>query len=169
MNAKKYAMHAKDDFRRFPSLDAYIAHLAVERGITKSAARKLAQELIPLEKKYQKAILDALRQEFPEGRLGRFRKVAQGFASRNGEPDVDGVLNGGFIAIEVKRPLLGEATPLQKKAVREIRQAGGCAMIASYPDEVIAAVHAWLRGEPYWYELTGCAEAVAEGEEENLA
>lgn len=165
MSSERYKLKQKYDYRGFQSLEAYWDHLTQTRGISRTEARKQAYREIPLEKFYQGKILDALRAEYPGG---RFRKVSQGFASNSGEPDVDGVVDGQFIAVEVKRPLVGKATPLQIKAVRELRQAGGCSMIASYPDEVVAAVEAYLRGEPYWYELTGCAEAVAEGEGENL-
>ena len=68
---------------------------------------------------------------------------------------MDGVLDGRFVAIEVKRPLVGKATALQKKAIREIRAAGGCAMIATYADEVVAAVKEYMNAEPYYYLLTG--------------
>ena len=165
MSSDRYALKAKYDFRRFRSLSEYIDHVMQEKGLSRTDARAAVYRIIPLENFYQRGILNALRQEFPEG---RFRKVAQGFASASGEPDLDGVVNGKYVAVEVKRPLIGEATPLQKKAVRGIRQAGGCSMIASYPDEVVAAVYAHLNGEPYWYELTGCVEAVAEGEDEYL-
>lgn len=169
MSSERYKLKQKYDYRGFQSLEAYWDHLTQTRGISRTEARKQAYREIPLEKFYQGKILDALRAEYPGG---RFRKVSQGFASNSGEPDVDGILGVEFgskpVYIEVKRPLVGKATPLQVKAVRELRQAGGCSMIASYPDEVVAAVEAYLRGEPYWYELTGCAEAVAEGEGENL-
>lgn len=165
MSSERYKLKPKYDFRRFESLSAYTEQLRQERGISAAEARQVAFREIPLEKFYQRGILNALRQEWPDG---RFRKVAQGFASTNGEPDVDGVVDGRYIAVEVKRPLVGGASPLQQKAIRQIRQAGGCSMIASYPDEVVAAVASYLRGEPYWYELTGCTVAVAEGEDENL-
>lgn len=165
MSSEKYKLKENMDFRRYKSLGDYVAKVSAEKGLGKTEAKKLAYREIPLEKAYQAKILAALRMEYPGG---RFRKVAQGFGSVSGEPDLDGVIDGQYIAIEVKRPLVGDATELQKKAVRQIRQAGGCAMIASYPDEVVAAVEAYLRGEPYWYELTGCAEAVAEGDEEAL-
>lgn len=169
MNCEKYKLNEKYDYRRFKSLGDYVAKIAEEKKVSRTEAKKIAYREIPLEKAYQTKILDALRREFPDG---RFRKVAQGFGSKSGEPDVDGILGLEFgsksVYVEVKRPLIGEATSLQKKAVRELRQAGACAMIASYPDEVISAVHAYLNGEPYWYELTGCTEAVAEGDREVL-
>ena len=169
LSSERYRLKSKYDYRRFQSLTEYVAQIRQERGISAAEARKMAFRIIPKEAFYQKKILEALGQEYPNG---RFRKVAQGFGSKSGEPDVDGLLGMEFgsksVYVEVKRPLIGEATPLQVKAVREIRQAGGCAMIASYPDEVVAAVGAYLRGEPYWKGLTGCTEAVAEGEDECL-
>lgn len=165
MKCEKYKLKEKYDYRRFKSLGDYVAKIAEEKKVSRTEAKKIAYREIPLEKAYQTKILEALRREFPDG---RFRKVAQGFGSVSGEPDLDGVLGGKYIAIEVKRPLVGDPTELQKKAVRQIRQAGGCAMIASYPDEVVAAVYAYVNREPYWYELTGCTEAVAEGDGEVL-
>lgn len=165
LSSERYRLKPKYDYRGFQSLTEYIHWRMDEYGEKRAEASKNAHREIPQEKYYQRKILDALRQEFPKG---RFRKVSQGATSQNGEPDIDGVAYRNYIAVEVKRPLLGEATPLQKKAIREIREAGGCSMIASYPEEVIAAIHAYFRGEPYWYELTGCAAAVAEGEDEAL-
>lgn len=165
MSSERYRLKPKYDYRRFQSLTEYVAQIQQERGISAAESRQVAFREIPLEKFYQRGILNALRQEFPQG---RFRKVAQGFGSASGEPDLDGVVDGKYVAVEVKRPLMRGATPLQKKAVREIRQAGGCAMIASYPDEVVAAVGAYLRGEPYWEALTGGEEAAARGDGEIL-
>ena len=75
------------------------------------------------------------------------------------------MLDGRFIAVEVKRPLLGSVSPLQKKAIREIRAAGGCAMIGIYADEVVEAVQRYIESDScgnmdYWEHLTGGKSAV---------
>ena len=120
------------------------------------ARKKIRQRVIPLESHYQKKILAALRKAFP---AGRFWKNAAG------EPYLEGVLNGKFIAIEVKRPLLGSVSPLQKKAIREIRAAGGCAMIGIYAEEVVEAVQRYIDtggdgNMDYWERLTGGKAAI---------
>ena len=143
----------KTDFRNYATEYEFETALIEEgRAADRTAARKKVFQLIPKENTYQRKILRALEREFP---TGRWRKNAAGFGQASGEPDVDGVLDGRFIAIEVKRPLIGKLTALQRKAIREIRAAGGCAMVASYADEVVAAVREYMDARPYYYLLTG--------------
>lgn len=149
----------KDDFRNYR--DEYQLETELMnhgKASNRAEARKrIRQRVIPLESHYQKKILAALRKEFP---TGRFWKNAAGIGQAAGEPDLEGVLDGRFIAVEVKRPLLGSVSPLQKKAIREIRSAGGCAMIGIYADEVVEAVHRYIDSDGcgnmnYWEHLTG--------------
>lgn len=154
---------ANDDFRKHETANDLIdALVRAGRAKTKTAARKLMYQLIPLERHYQKNILRALKAAYP---TGRWRKNAAGFGQAAGEPDLDGVLDGQFYAIEVKRPLIGQPTDLQKKAVREIIAAGGCAMAATYADEVVEAVKAFREGKTYWNCLTGGKAAICREED----
>jgi Arc/MetJ-type ribon-helix-helix transcriptional regulator len=131
------------DFRKYENLSAFKRAL-VEEGRAKNMqeAEKLARRLIPKESYYQKKILEALREAFPEG---RWRKNAASAEQQSGEPDIDGVISGLFIAIEVKRPLLGAVSALQEKAIQEIREAEGCATVCCYPDEAVETVRRWLK------------------------
>ena len=161
----------RDDFRNYRDEYQLETELVKQwKASSRTEARKkIRQRVIPLESHYQKKILAALRKEFP---TGRFWKNAAGIGQEAGEPDLEGVLDGRFIAIEVKRPLLGAVSPLQKKAIREIRAAGGCAMIGIYADEVVEAVQRYIDSDgsgnmDYWHGLTGGKSAVCmEGEDE---
>lgn len=166
---------ANDDFRNYRDEYQLETELIRQGKVqTRMEARKKVRErLIPLESHYQKKILAALRKEFPGG---RFWKNAAGIGQAAGEPDLEGVLDGRFIAVEVKRPLLGIVSPLQKKAIREIRAAGGCAMIGTYADEVVEAVQRYIDSDgcgnmDYWEYLTGGKAAVCmeESHEKKLA
>ena len=148
----------KDDFRNYR--DEYQLEtklISQGKAATRAEARKkIRQRIIPLESHYQKKILAALRKEFPDG---RWRKNSPGIGQSAGEPDLDGVVNRLSVHIEVKRPLLGTVSPLQKKAIREIRAAGGCAMVGIYADEVVEAVKQYVDSDgydmSYWKHLTG--------------
>jgi hypothetical protein len=130
------------DFRQYENLSAYKRALVEEgRAKTMQEAEKLARRLIPKESYYQRKILEALREEFPEG---RWRKNAASAEQQSGEPDIDGVIGGLFVAIEVKRPLLGTVSALQEKAIAEIRESEGCAAVCCYPDEAVGVVREWL-------------------------
>jgi len=50
-------------------------------------------------------------------------------SNKGGIPDIVGVMNGQFIAIEVKKPG-GRPTALQLVQIRKIKEAGGLACIA---------------------------------------
>ena len=161
----------KDDFRKYRDEYQLETELMNQgKAATRAEARKkVRQRIIPLESHYQKKILAALRKGFPGG---RFWKNAAGVGQAAGEPDLEGVLDGRFIAVEVKRPLLGTVSPLQRKAIREIRAAGGCAMIGIYADEVVEAVQRYIDSDgcgnmDYWHGLTGGKSTVCmEGEDE---
>jgi hypothetical protein len=47
---------------------------------------------------------------------------------KNGVPDIIGVYNGRFFSIEVKRAEDTPPTPIQKRRMQEIRDAGGIAI-----------------------------------------
>lgn len=131
----------KDDFRKYSDVQALKRELvATGRARNLTEAGKLVWKVIPRESKYQGNILKALKEEFPQG---RWRKNAAGIGQDDGEPDLIGCLEGLYVAIEVKRPLVGVESELQKKAVRDILGAGGLAMFACYPEEVIPVVREW--------------------------
>lgn len=153
----------KDDFRNYRNLRELETELINQgKARTRAEARKkIRQQIIPLESHYQTKILDAMWKEFPDG---RWRKNAAGIGQSGGEPDLDGVINRLSVHIEVKRPLLGIVSPLQKKAIRELRAAGSCAMVGIYADEVVEAVKQYVYSDgydmSYWEHLTGGKSAV---------
>lgn len=62
----------------------------------------------------------------------------------DGLPDLVGCYKGVFFGIEVKRPLNDRGrssgygvTPLQKHRLQQIRDAGGCGIVARHQDEVL--------------------------------
>ena len=88
-------------------------------------ARKKARTTIPSEKSIQAEILCYLNE------IGFFWKDAAGPYQQRGIPDIVGVLHGRFCAFEVKRPLLGEATPLQERTIQRIQDKGGVAEVVT--------------------------------------
>ena len=92
------------------------------------------------ESEIQKAILELLRYRGVfcwRQNVGSF-KVDNRFVSMGykGISDIIGVLNGRFLAIEVKRPdgVLSEA---QVEFLRKVRRAGGIAMVAQSLEDVV--------------------------------
>ncbi len=155
MDVSKYAVPKRADFRGYKDFGALVKEVQ-DSGAAYDRARKIARDKIPKESYYQRKILEALRDAFP---TGRWRKNAAGIGQDSGEPDLIGCLDGKFIAVEVKRPLIGALTALQERAIRDIRAAGGCAMVATYPDEVVTSVQKYMEFLPYWYEVTGSGAA----------
>lgn len=97
-------------------------------------ARKKARTTIPSEKSIQAEILHYLNE------IGFFWKDAAGPYQQRGIPDIVGVLHGRFCAFEVKRPLLGEATPLQERTIQRIQDKGGVAEVVTSVADVRAAL-----------------------------
>lgn len=97
-------------------------------------ARKKARTTIPSEKSIQAEILCYLNE------IGFFWKDAAGPYQQRGIPDIVGVLHGRFCAFEVKRPLLGEATPLQERTIQRIQDKGGVAEVVTSVADVRAAL-----------------------------
>lgn len=142
MNESSWKTPGKRDYRGYETLDELLLdYIATGRAKNKTEARRLALREIPKESYYQGRILRMLETEFQDG---RWRKNAAGIGQVGGEPDILGCCHGLFVAVECKRPLVGVESELQKKAVREIRQAGGFAMFAVYPEEVYDALCKWM-------------------------
>jgi len=94
----------------------------------------------PLESSIARAIVRYLR-SLPEAHARRVHGGAYGSA---GEPDVDAVVSGRAVKVEVKRPSQrSRVTPLQRAALRRWEKAGAVAIVACSVDEVRDV----LRGE----------------------
>ena len=63
-------------------------------------------------------------------------KVWQGLGSTPGVPDIVGIYNGRFLAIEVKTER-GKLSPHQEKFIAAINANGGLAFVARSVDDVI--------------------------------
>jgi hypothetical protein len=62
-----------------------------------------------------------------------------------GLPDISGVYNGVFIAIETKMPEAGDPTPIQQLRHAQIREAGGHVTVARSVREAVV----WADGVAY--------------------
>jgi hypothetical protein len=63
---------------------------------------------------------------------------------RMGRPDIEGCLDGSFFAFEVKLPgHTQDLTPLQARALDEIRTAGGYSTMITSIEEAEAALSVW--------------------------
>ena len=144
---KHHGVSAQADYSKYNTIGALTRSL-IDSGKARDAdsARRKAHEMIPKGSYYQKKILEALRARWPQG---RWRKNAAGIGQSAGEPDIDGVLEGRFYAFEVKRPLLGRVSDLQELAIRQINEAGGVALVVTYPEEALVAVWRTYYGKEY--------------------
>ncbi len=99
-----------------------------------------------MEKDIQRKILQWLNAQ--EGCY--FFKVAQGAYSTKGVSDLIGVVNGIFVALEVKTPK-GRVTPLQQNFIDRVRSEGGHAYVIRSLDGAhdVIAVMRGLYGNCY--------------------
>ena len=122
---------------QFEKLGAYL-HALVDAGAAHNIteARKLARKLVPSEAKIQKDILAYLKKEVG----GFWWKDAAGPYQQKGIPDIVGCADGHFFAFEVKRPLVGELSAMQRSALAAINSAGGTACVVTSVDDVRLAL-----------------------------
>ena len=92
---------------------------------------------------YQTKILTWLKTNYPDG---FYWKAQQGPYSRQGIPDICGVINGHFYGFEVKRPG-GLPTKVQEETIRQINAAGGTALVVTTTEQVENAIREWETGE----------------------
>ena len=71
-----------------------------------------------------------------EGRKAIVWKAAQGAYSRGGVSDVLALVDGVFIAVEVKRPLFGDTSKLQARFIASVMECGGTGGVAIYTDDL---------------------------------
>jgi hypothetical protein len=62
-------------------------------------------------------------------------------------PDILCIKKGHYFGFEVKRPILGEATELQKRTMAMIQDAGGTAAVVSYPEEANEVIKKFFNTE----------------------
>ena len=133
----------KTDWTRFTTEQEAVKWLREKRAedgklISAEQAKKELRKLVPLEKAYQKKIMDYLR-----ARPGVFAwKQSNGrYSSQNGTPDITCVFHGRYVGFEVKRPIFGEVSAIQKDAIRRIREVGGVAAVVTTPEDAADVLH----------------------------
>ncbi len=89
---------------------------------------------------YQARIIKWLKEQYPDAFIW---KAAAGPYSRGGIPDVCMVLDGQFYGFEVKRPEGGRLSKIQEQTIQQINDAGGTALVVSYPEQVKEAIERW--------------------------
>lgn len=67
-------------------------------------------------------------------------KVQGGGAQMKGVPDIVGCYRGLFVCFEVKRPVVGKLSELQKHRIEQIRTAGGHAFVVYGLEDVKQAL-----------------------------
>jgi len=121
--------------------EKFIMSFMAARNIgTKKAALAELRKLIKKEGYYQTKIKDALKRKYPEAFV---RKISQGAYSEGGIPDVLMIYRGHYFGFEVKRPVVGVLSKLQEETIRQIRRAGGTALLVRWPEEAVEAVTMW--------------------------
>lgn len=117
----------------YEKLGAYL-HALIDAGAAHNVteARKLARRLTPSEAKIQKDILAHLNKQVG----GFWWKDAAGPYQRQGIPDIVGCHDGHFYAFEVKRPLVGELSAIQRHTLTAINAAGGSAYVVTSVEDV---------------------------------
>lgn len=108
-----------------------------EKGITKREAEKIVREMMPSESDYQKRIKAAVLDEYPEAFVV---KIQQAQYSQGGIPDLMVIIEGHYFGFEVKKPYFHTKSPLQKRTIGWINNAGGTAAFISYPDEALEII-----------------------------
>lgn len=115
-------------------VDGYMAKKGIK---TRKQAIAMLRQEIPRESYYQDKIKKAIKKRFP----GAFvRKIAQGAYSEGGTPDIMVIWHGHYFGFEVKRPVVGEPSKLQEKAVEQICAAGGIAEFITWPEQAISTM-----------------------------
>lgn len=124
--------------------EKFIKSFMLAKGIrTKKQALVMLRKLIKSETYYQDKIKRALKARYPEAFV---RKISQGAYSEGGTPDIMMIRRGHYYGFEVKRPVVGEPSSLQKETIRQIRRAGGTAIFVRWPEEAIRAVEDYENG-----------------------
>lgn len=89
---------------------------------------------------YQARITHWLKGNYPNA---FYWKAQAGPYCRQGIPDICAIIDGHFFGFEVKRPEGGRLSKIQEQTIREINNAGGTALVVSYPEQVKEAIEQW--------------------------
>jgi hypothetical protein len=101
----------------------------------------------------EKKIENKIRDDF-ETAGGYIKKFFASPHTNKGIPDLIGVLNGVYVALEVKRPVGGKPTPVQLKNLQKIANAGGIACVTNDPGIVSALIKKTTNYNPENQKIT---------------
>ena len=104
---------------------------------TKKEALAALRKEIKKESYYQEKIKKVLKTKYTEAFIV---KISQSLYSQAGIPDILMIHNGHYFGFEVKRPVVGVPSKLQRETIRRITAAGGTALFVRWPEEAIQAV-----------------------------
>jgi len=148
------------DEKRF--VDGYMAKKGIK---TRKQAIAMLRKEIPRESYYQDKIKKAIKKRFP----GAFvRKIAQGAYSEGGTPDIMVIWHGHYFGFEVKRPVVGEPSKLQEKAVEQICAAGGIAEFITWPEQAISTMLGIYQMDECIGDCQICRHAITKADQENV-
>ena len=126
------------------SADGFIKSFMEEKQVGKAEATSLIRKSIPKESFYQTKVKEGLKKAFPDAFVV---KVSLGNYAEAGIPDLLCIWQGHYFGFEIKRPIFGEASPLQAAIMKKIRAAGGTAEIVSWPEEAIKIMEDYKNGK----------------------
>lgn len=130
-------MRKKINYKDYSTLQQLVEAVRAEGLASNSTeARNYIYQLIPQEKDFQKKIMLYFRELQKNGVPIFYWKAHSGGYQRGGVPDICSVINGRFYGWEVKRPLVGKVSNIQRDAIRGIEKAGGKAYVVCYVDDV---------------------------------
>lgn len=125
--------------------NAFIKSFMERKQITtKQKALSELRKLIKNEGYYQSKIKEGLKKKYPDAFVV---KISQGAYSEAGIPDILMIKDGHYFGFEVKRPVVGIRSKLQKETVRRIHAAGGTAAFVRWPEEAIREVEEYEKSQ----------------------
>lgn len=141
------------DYRDYRNdLNSYLQDI-IDAGFAdgKGAARKIASSKIPIESKIQREVMDRLTALRTSGRLDPnafFYKQQAGPYGIGGLPDITLLARcrladipdvpqgyAAYIGLEVKRPMIGQLTPLQKRTIQRLFRSGALVFVVHSANE----------------------------------
>jgi len=127
------------DFKCYKGTLTELKHDIVREGYTYDlrVAERIARQMVPAESVYQAALMKDLKKRAAKEALPIvIYKAAQGRYSRGGVADIQAVIGGVAVAVEVKRPVFGKTSKLQEQFLREFNEAGGVGCVAVWPEDL---------------------------------
>lgn len=123
--------------------ESFVKSYMLEKEIKnkQTAISKLRKE-IPLEPYFQDKIKKKLKDNYKNAYIA---KISQGAYSAGGFPDLLMIYKGHYFGFEVKRPVIGVPSELQKMTIKKLTIAGGTAAFVIWPEQAVEIVENWLK------------------------